>query len=161
MVVCQAPPSTEYSVDATPEVASVAETETPTLEVYQPSSPVVPVSTGVLMTGGVWSMWIVWLMFGNIAGVVGYASLNRVDPIIRKGQAGNPGAAVQRNHLAGDTRCGICSNGRYGHGGDIPAIVPSAGGAWKLAVGGVMSSLIVLVVLAVFPALSWACTWTV
>jgi len=62
-VVCPAPPSTEYSVDATPEVASVAETETPTLEVYQPASPVVPVSTGVLMTGGVSSIWIVCLMF--------------------------------------------------------------------------------------------------
>ena len=31
----------------------------------------------------------------------------------------------------------------------------------KLAVGGVTSSLIVLVVLAELPALSWACTWTV
>jgi len=62
VVVCQAPPSTEYSIVATPEVASVAETETPTLEVYQPASPLVPVRTGALMTGGVLSMWIVWLI---------------------------------------------------------------------------------------------------
>ena len=60
----------------------------------------------------------------DIAGVVGYAPLNGVDTILRKGQAGNPGTAVQRNHLAGDTRCGVCPNSRYGHGGNIPAVVP-------------------------------------
>jgi hypothetical protein len=38
---------------------------------------------------------------------------------------------------------------------------PSAGGTWKAAVGGVVSSLTVLVVLAVLPALSLAVTWTV
>ena len=40
------------AVEATPEVASVAGTETPTVEVYQPSSPSVPVRTGVPITGG-------------------------------------------------------------------------------------------------------------
>ena len=58
----------------------------------------------------------------NIAGVVGHASLNRVDTILRKGQAGNPGSVIQRHHLAGDTRIGVCPNRRYGHRGDIPTI---------------------------------------
>ena len=38
---------------------------------------------------------------------------------------------------------------------------PSAAGTWKAAVGGVVSSLTVLVVLAVLPALSFAVTWSV
>jgi len=58
----------------------------------------------------------------NIAGVVSYASLNRIDTILRKGQAGNPGAAVQRYHLFGNTRCRVCPNRRYGHGRNIPAV---------------------------------------
>jgi hypothetical protein len=40
-------------------MASVAETEIPTLEVYQPARLVVPVRTGGLITGGVRSMGIV------------------------------------------------------------------------------------------------------